>query len=344
LAHVLFGKPVSTFPGYALERLEETMRNRTALLLFCFILLPFEPATAQSWPTRPVQIVVSSGAGGTADIVARMIGEKLAPALGQPVVVENKPGAGGNLGASSVARANPDGYTLLMSGSPTHSVGPHLFKNLTYDPMRDVPPVAMLAVAPNLLVVNASSPVSSVGDLIKLARGKPGTVTYSSAGIGTSGHLAAELLKATASLDMSHVPYKSGPEAVTGVLSENVTFIFFTLPSVLPQVESGKLRALAITTAQRSKLMPDVPTVAEAGFPGFDVIAWYALFAPRGTPEPVVARLTEEIKKIVGRDDVRDRMAKLGAEPRYLSPKEVADFVAVESPKWGALLKDISAN
>jgi tripartite-type tricarboxylate transporter receptor subunit TctC len=320
------------------------MRNRTALLLFCFILLPFEPATAQSWPTRPVQIVVSSGAGGTADIVARMIGEKLAPALGQPVVVENKPGAGGNLGASSVARANPDGYTLLMSGSPTHSVGPHLFKNLTYDPMRDVPPVAMLAVAPNLLVVNASSPVSSVGDLIKLARGKPGTVTYSSAGIGTSGHLAAELLKATASLDMSHVPYKSGPEAVTGVLSENVTFIFFTLPSVLPQVESGKLRALAITTAQRSKLMPDVPTVAEAGFPGFDVIAWYALFAPRGTPEPVVARLTEEIKKIVGRDDVRDRMAKLGAEPRYLSPKEVADFVAVESPKWGALLKDISAN
>jgi tripartite-type tricarboxylate transporter receptor subunit TctC len=143
---------------------------------------------------------------------------------------------------------------------------------------------------------------------------------------------------------MSHVPYKSGPEAVTGVLSENVTFIFFTLPSVLPQVESGKLRALAITTAQRSKLMPDVPTVAEAGFPGFDVIAWYALFAPRGTPEPVVARLTEEIKKIVGRDDVRDRMAKLGAEPRYLSPKEVADFVAVESPKWGALLKDISAN
>jgi tripartite-type tricarboxylate transporter receptor subunit TctC len=320
------------------------MRYRGLLFLFCFMLFPFGPAAAQSWPTRPVQIVVSSGAGGTADIVARMIGEKLAPALGQPVVVENKPGAGGNLGASAVARASADGYTLLMSGSPTHSVGPHLFKNLTYDPMRDVPPVAMLAVAPNLLVVNASSPVGSVGDLIKLAREKPGTVTYSSAGIGTSGHLAAELLKATASLDMSHVPYKSGPEAVTGVLSENVTFIFFTLPSLLPQVESGKLRALAITTAQRSKLMPNVPTVAEAGFPGFDVIAWYALFAPRGTPEPVVARLSEEIRKIVGRDDVRDQMAKLGAEPRYMSPREVADFVAVESPKWGALLKDISAN
>ena len=320
------------------------MRYRGLLFLFGFMLLPFEPAMAQSWPSRPVQIIVSSGAGGTADIIARVIGEKLAPALGQPVVIDNKPGAGGNLGASAVARANPDGYTLLMSGSPTHSVGPHLFKNLSYDPMRDVPPIAMVAIAPNLLVVNASSPVRSVGDLIKLAREKPGTVTYSSAGIGTSGHLAAELLKATASLDMSHVPYKSGPEAVTGVLSENVTFIFFTLPSVLPQVESGKLRALAITTAQRSKLMPDIPTVAEAGFPGFDVIAWYAFFAPRGTPEPVVARLSAEIKTIVGRDDVRDQMAKLGAEPRYLSPKEVADFVAVESPKWGALLKDTNAS
>jgi tripartite-type tricarboxylate transporter receptor subunit TctC len=324
--------------------LEKTMRSRGVLFLFCVTLFSFGPAAAQSWPSRPVQIVVSSGAGGTADIVVRMIGEKLAPALGQPVVVENKPGAGGNLGASSVARASADGYTLLMSGSPTHSVGPHLFKNLSYDPMRDVPPIAMLAVAPNLLVVNASSPVRSVADLIKLAREKPGTVTYSSAGIGTSGHLAAELLKATASLDMSHVPYKSGPEAVTGVLSENVTFIFFTLPSVLPQVESGKLRALAITTAQRSKLMPDIPTVAEAGFPGFDVIAWYALFAPRGTPDSVVARLSAEIKTIVGRDDVRDQMAKLGAEPRYMSPKEVADFVAVESPKWGALLKDINAS
>jgi tripartite-type tricarboxylate transporter receptor subunit TctC len=324
--------------------LEKTMRSRGVLFLFCVTLLSCGHAMAQSWPTRPVQITVSSGAGGTADIIARMIGEKLAPALGQPVVVENKPGAGGNLGASAVARANPDGYTLLMSGSPTHSVGPHLFKNLSYDPMRDVPPIAMVAIAPNLLVVNSSSPVGSVGDLIKLAREKPGTVTYSSAGIGTSGHLAAELLKASASLDMSHVPYKSGPEAVIGVLSENVTFIFFTLPSVLPQVETGKLRALAITTAQRSKLMPNVPTVAEAGFPGFDVIAWYAFFAPRGTPEPVVARLSAEIKTIVGRDDVREQMAKLGAEPRYLSPKEVVDFVAVESPKWGALLKDANAS
>jgi tripartite-type tricarboxylate transporter receptor subunit TctC len=315
------------------------------LLLALVGALAFTHATghAQDWPNRPVQIVVSSGAGGAADIVARMIGEKLGPAIGQPVVIENRTGAGGHIGAASVARANPDGYTLLMSGSPTHSVGPHLFKNLPYDPMRDVPPVAMIGVAPNLLVVSSALPVKSVADLVQLARDKPGTVTYSSAGIGTSGYLAAELLKSTAGLNMSHVPYKSGPEAVTGVLTGSVTFLFFTLPSVLPQVESGKLRALAIASATRSALVPNVPTIVEAGFKDFDVIAWYALFAPRGTPEPVVARLSAEIEKIVARDDVRGQMAKLGAEPRYMSPKALTEFVATESPKWGELLKDIKA-
>jgi tripartite-type tricarboxylate transporter receptor subunit TctC len=317
------------------------MRKCHFHLLLCLFLLPAGQTFAQSWPTRPIQIVVSSGAGGSADILARNMSEQLAPALGQPVVVENRSGAGGNVGAAAVARANPDGYTLLMSGSPTHSVGPHLFKNLSYDPMRDVPPVAMVAVAPNLLVVSSSSPIKSVADLIGLAREKPGTLTYTSAGIGTSGYLAAELLKARAGLDMSHVPYKSGPEAVTGVLSGSVTFVFFTLPSLLPQVEAGRLRALAVSSSQRSALVPNVPTIAEAGFPSFDVIAWYALFAPRGTPEPVVARLSSEIEKIVGNSDVRTQMAALGAEPRYMSPKALTDFVAVESPKWGSLLKDI---
>jgi tripartite-type tricarboxylate transporter receptor subunit TctC len=316
-----------------------------ALLVTLLGALAFTQATghAQDWPNRPVQIVVSSGAGGAADIVARMIAEKLSPAIGQPVVIENRTGAGGHVGAAAVARANPDGYTLLMSGSPTHSVGPHLFKNLPYEPMRDVPPVAMVGVAHNLLVVNAASPVRSVADLVQLARDKPGTVTYSSAGIGTSGYLAAELLKHTARLDMSHVPYKSGPEAVTGVLTGSVSFLFFTLPSVLPQIESGKLRALAIASATRSALVPNVPTIVEAGYKDFDVIAWYALFAPRGTPEPIVSRLSAEVEKIVARDDVRGQMAKLGAEPRYLSPKALTDFVAIESPKWGELLKDIKA-
>lgn len=297
-------------------------------------------AQTQAWPTRPITIVVSFGAGGTADILARMIGDELSTALGQPVVIENKPGAGGNLGASTVARAAPDGYTLLMSGSPTHSVGPHLFKNLTYDPMKDVPPVAMIAMAPNLLVVNSELPVKSVKELVQLARDKPGQITFSSAGIATSGYLAAEMLKKTASLDMAHVPYKSGPEAVTGVLAGNVSFIFFTVPALLPQVNAGKLRALAITGAERSPLAPTVPTVAESGFSDFDVQAWFALFAPKGTPEPVVQRLAAEVEKILKRPDIREKMAKLGAEPRFMNPKQVTDFVAVESAKFGALLKD----
>jgi tripartite-type tricarboxylate transporter receptor subunit TctC len=318
------------------------MKLRTILIAWLLSLAP-SLACAQSWPERPIHIIVSSGAGGTADILARVIGERLGPVLGQSVVVEDRPGAGGHLGAGSVARAEPDGYTLLMSGSPTHSVGPHLFKNLTYDPMRDVPPVAMVAVAPNLLVVNAALPVTSLQGLIALAREKPGQVTYSSAGTGTSGHLAAELLKTMARIDAAHVPYKSGPEAVTAVLSGSVSFVFFTVPSVLPQVEAGKLRALAITSATRSQLVPNVPTVAEIGFPDFEVLAWYALFAPRGTPKPVVDRLSTEIEKIVQLPDIRAKMIQLGMEPRYMNPEQLTAFVAVESPKWGQLLRDAGA-
>lgn len=323
------------------------MKKRSVFLLagwLTSLALASAPVRADDWPSRPIQMIVPFGAGGAADIIARLVGDKLAAALGQPVVIEDKPGAGGNIGAGLVARANPDGYTLLMSGSPTHSVGPYLYKDLSYDPMRDLPPVAMIAVAPNLLVVNGSLPVKSVADLVALARAKPHTVTYSSAGIGTSGYLAAELLKAKANLDISHVPYKSGPEAVTGVLSGNVTFIFFTVPPLLPQVEAGQLRALAIASAERSPLVPNVPTIVEAGYSGFDVIAWYALFAPRGTPPAVVDRLSKEIEKILQRDDIRTELARLGAEPHYLSPQGLTDYVAAESPKWGPLLKDIKAS
>jgi tripartite-type tricarboxylate transporter receptor subunit TctC len=320
-----------------------TMRLRHVLLLLGWAFAA-APAAADEWPARPIQVIVPFGAGGAADIIARLVGDKLAAALGQPVVIEDRPGAGGNIGAAAVARSNPDGYTLLMSGSPTHSVGPYLYKDLSYDPMRDVPPVAMLAVAPNLLVVNASLPVKSVADLVALAQAKPHSVTYSSAGVGTSGYLAAELLRSSANLDISHVPYKSGPEAVTGVLSGNVTFMFFTIPSLLPQVEAGQLRALAIASAERSPLVPNVPTIAEAGYPGFDVIAWYALFAPRGTPEQIVKRLSAEVEKALSLPDVRAEMAKFGAEPHYLSPKGLTEFVATESPKWGPLLKNIKAS
>ena len=316
----------------------------TALIALVAAQVPHQAsAQTQGWPNRPINIVVSFGAGGTADILARMIGEELSTALGQPVVIENRPGAGGNLGAQTVARAAPDGYTLLMSGSPTHSVGPHLFKNLSYDPMKDVPPVAMIAIAPNLLVVNAELPAKSVKELVQLARDKPGQITFSSAGIATSGYLAAEMLKSSAKLDMAHVPYKSGPEAVTGVLAGDVSFIFFTVPALLPQVTAGKLRALAITGKERSALVPDVPTVAEAGFSDYEVLAWFALFAPKGTPEPIVQRLSTEIEKILKRPDIREKMAKLGAEPRFMNSKKLTDFVTVESAKFGKLLQGAKA-
>lgn len=328
--------------------MRSTVRHARNLLFLLLMVMggPFAlsvSAQAEEWPSRPVRIVVAFGAGGTADIVARLVADKLSPVLGQPVVVENRPGAGGNVGASAVAHSDPDGYTLLMSGSPTHSVGPHLFKNLNYDPMRDVPPVAMIAIAPNLLVVNASLPVKSLDDLVKLAREKPGQLTYSSAGIGTSGHLAAEMLKQAAGVDMRHVPYKSGPEAVTGVISGDVSFVFFTVPSVLPQVESGKLRALAITSVERSAVAPNVPTVAELGYPGFEALAWFALFAPRGTPQPIIAKLDTEIGKILQQPDVRKKMVQLGMEAHFLDAKQLADYVSVESPKWGKLLQGMSA-
>ncbi len=295
-------------------------------------------AQTQTWPTSPVHIIVSSGAGGTADILARLIGEHLARSLKQPVVIEDKPGAGGNLGAAMVARAKPDGYTLLMSGAPTHSVGPHLYKNLGYEPMRDVPPLAMVAAGPNLLVVNASLPVKSLQDLIKLGRERK--LNYSSAGVGTSGHLAAALLKRSTGMDARHVPYKSGPEAVTGVLSGQIDFIFFTVPSLLPQVEAGQLRALAITSATRSALVPNVPTVAELGFPDFEVLAWYALFTPRDTPPDIVAKLTSGVQKAVDAPELREKMLKLGVEPKYMDPAQLTAYVAAESPKLGKLIQD----
>ncbi|HVZ51081.1 MAG TPA: tripartite tricarboxylate transporter substrate binding protein [Pseudolabrys sp.] len=313
-------------------------------VLLGLLLMSAAAARAENWPTRPIRFVVAFDAGGTVDIVARVVGDRLSKDLGQPVVIENRPGAAGNIAGEYVSHATADGYTFLVSGQPTHSVGPHLFKNLNYNPMRDVPPVAMLAVSPNLLVVNAKLPVKSVADLVKLAKEKPGTVTYSSAGIGTSGFLAGEMLAHKADLKITHIPYRGGGAAVNGLLSGNVDFMFFTIPALLPHVKSGDLRALAIAGKDRSPLVPDVPTIAEAGYPGFDVNAWYGLFAAHGTPQPIVDKISAAIGKILAEKDVQERFAKLGAEPHYLGPKALTDYINVESPSFEPLLKDISIN
>jgi tripartite-type tricarboxylate transporter receptor subunit TctC len=318
--------------------MEEKMKLVCIAAASLGLLLP-SLAQAQTWPSAPIHMIVPFGAGGTADILARLIAERLREPLGQPVVVEDRPGAGGNIGAAAVAHATPDGYTILMSGSPTHSVGPHLFKKLSYDPMRDVPPVAMIAAGPNLLVVKPSLPVKSLQDLVKLAREKPGQLTFSSAGIGTSGHLAAELLKKAAGVDMRHVPFKSGPEAVTAVVAGQIDFMFFTVPPLLAQVKSGKLRALAITSLTRSQLVPDVPTVVEAGYPGFEALGWYAVFAPRETPKAVTDRLSSEIRKIVNAPEVQKKLPNLGVEPKYMNAAELTAFIKTESANWGELIR-----
>jgi tripartite-type tricarboxylate transporter receptor subunit TctC len=310
------------------------------MLVTCLSLLAPAVGQAQTWPTGPVRMIVPFGAGGTADILARLVADRLHVSLGQPVVVENRPGAGGNIGAAAVAHATADGYTLLLSGSPTHSVGPHLFKQLSYDPMRDVPPVAMIAAGPNLLVVNSSSPVKSLKELIEAAKRKPGGLTYSSAGIGTSGHLAAELLKKAAGMEARHVPFKSGPEAVTAVVAGQIDFMFFTVPPLLAQVKSGKLRALAITSLTRGKLVPEIPTVVESGYPGFEALGWYAVFAPRNTPKSITGRLSAEIEKIVSAPEVQQKLPALGVEPKYLNAAQLTDFIKAESARLGALIRD----
>lgn len=293
---------------------------------------------AATWPERAVQIVVSSGAGGTADIFARLIGERLAAATGQPFVIDNKPGAGGMLGAERVARAPADGYTLLLSGSPTHAIGPHLYK-LSFDPMRDIPPVAMLAVAPNLLTVNPALPVKSVSEFVEFAKRSPKKPFYSSAGEGTTGHLAAEWMKQLAGIEATHVPFKSGPESVTAVIAGTVDFNFFTVPATLPQVRAGRLRALAITSQDRSPLAPEVPTVIESGYSEFVVLGWFALFAPRGVPPEITRRIELEIKNILEQPDVRDKFARLGAEPKFLDAAATTEFAEKDSLKWRDIIR-----
>ena len=234
-------------------------------------------ALAQSWPAKPVRIVVPFAPGGTVDVLTRLLGERLTAALGQPFLVENRPGAGGNIGAEAVARAAPDGYTLLISGSPTHAVNPTLYKKLAFDPIKDFTQIALIGASPNLLVVNPSAPVHSVRDLIKLAQEKPGELGYSTAGPGTSGHLAAELMRSQMKVDVRHVPYKGQADAITGVIRGDTAFSFVTVPATLPHVKAGRLRAIGITSLARSPLAPDVPTVAESGVPDFEVLGWYAM-------------------------------------------------------------------
>jgi tripartite-type tricarboxylate transporter receptor subunit TctC len=295
-------------------------------------------AVAQSWPTKPVTIVAPGPAGGTTDLLARMLGEGLTKELKQPVIVDNKPGAGTNIGNQAVARAQPDGYTLLI-GAATLAINPAVYSKLAYDPQRDLLPIRLLARAPNVVVVAPTAPASNVTELINWARSNPGKLNYASPGSGTSVHMSAELFKSMTATDIVHVPYKGSSQAVSAVLSGEAQMVFETILLVLPQVKAGKLRALAVTGATRSAAMPDIPTVSESGVAGYEVTPWFGVLAPTGIPAEVVRTLDETSRKIFTTTTLRERVRAMGADPADEGPDAFRALIRTETQKWAAVAK-----
>ena len=294
-------------------------------------------AQAPAWPTKPIRMVIPFPPGGFSDVFGRILGEKFGTAFGQSVVVENRPGAGGNIGADIVAKSPGDGYTLVMGTVGTHAINATLFTRLPYDPVKDFAPVAFVVEAEGLLVAHPSIPAKTVPELIALAKGRP--LTYGSAGAGTTGHLAGELFKTLAKVDITHVPYKGNVPAITDLLAGQTSMVFATLPTVLPHVKAGKLNAIAVLGTSRSTTLPDVPTVAQAGIAGFDVNNWTGLFAAAGTPAPVVARMNAEVQKTMRLPEVQARLANEGLRFVPTTPAEFGDFVKAEVARWAPVVK-----
>ena len=298
-----------------------------------------QPAVAQPFPSKPARLVVPFPAGGPLDAVGRLLAQQLSERWGQSVVVENKPGAGGNIGADFVAKAAPDGYTVVMGALSTHAVNPSLYAKMPYDAQKDFTPITRVAVTPNVLVVNPSLPVNSVKELIAYAKAHPGKLSFGSGSTGSAGHLAGELLKVDAGIDMVHVPYKGAAPAMQALLAGDTQLMFDNLANAMAQVKAGKLKALAVTTAERSKLAPDLPTMAEAGVPGFDISTWFGLFAPAGTPAQIVGKWNGDVTRILEAPDMRERLLAQGAEPAPDSPQDFARFVSNELAKYARIVK-----
>jgi tripartite-type tricarboxylate transporter receptor subunit TctC len=296
-------------------------------------------AFAQAYPNHTIRLVVPFPAGGTTDILARAAAQKLTESLGQAVVVDNRPGAGGNIGADIVAKSAPDGYTLLMGTVGTHAINPSLYAKMPYDHVKDFVPVVLVAGVPNVLVVNPSVPVHSVADLIKLAKSKPGEINFASSGAGTSIHLSGELFKTMAGVDMTHVPYKGSAPALTDLMGGQVQVMFDNLPSSLALIKSGKLRAIAVTSLKRAPALPDVPTIAESGLPGFEASSWFGVLAPAGTPAPVVARLNAEVNKWLQSPEAREQLLAQGAAAAGGTPEQFAAHIRAETEKWAKVVK-----
>jgi tripartite-type tricarboxylate transporter receptor subunit TctC len=299
-------------------------------------------ACAQAWPAKPVRVVVAFTAGGTTDILARSIGQQLSERLKQPFVVDNRPGAGGNLGTEMVVRSAPDGYTLMVASVGPIAVNPTLYPKLPYNPLTELVPIVLIADVPNVLVVHPSVPAKTFEEFLAHAKANPGKLNYASTGIGTSAHLSGFLLAKRAGIEATHVPYK-GADALRDMLSGRVQFSFATIPSVVQHIQSGALRALAVSSAKRSRSLPDVPTVAERGFPGFEAGSWFGYFAPKGTPPEVVTTLNKAVNEILGVSTMEAQLIKEGADPAGGTPEQFAQYVQREYEKWKVVVRESGA-
>ena len=316
-----------------------TMTRRGALASALLLAAPL--GRAQAWPAKPIRMVVPFPAGGATDLLARAIAQGLGSSLGQPVVIDNRPGAGGTLGSGEVMRAAPDGHTLLMATSSTHSIAPHLNPNLPYKPELDFTPVAEVATAPNIVLVPKDLPVASMKELIAYAKARPGQLNYATSGNGTIVHLTTEAFKAQAGLFILHIPYRGTALAIPDLVSGKVQLLFDSVVSGLPHVKDGKLKALAITSPKRSPLVPELPTVAESGLPGFESVTWFGVYGPKGLPQDIAARIATELQRALAKPDVAERLARLGAEPVVdAGPAKFAAVVRADSARWAALIRD----
>ena len=311
--------------------------RHAALALLC-MLLP-AAAIAQGYPNKSIRLIVAFPAGGSTDIIARIVGQKLGERLGQQVVIDNRGGAGGTIGTEIAARANPDGYTLTMGTTSTHVIAAGAYASLKYDPVRDFEPITLVATTPYLLVVNPGVKANSLKEFIALAKSQPGKLNYASAGTGTTTQLAMEMLKTAAGIDVVHVPYNGNGPANTATLGGQVQVLFGSMPAVLAQAKAGRLRPLAVGTPRRSPSLPDVPSVAESGYPGFDASLWLGFFAPKGTPAPILKRLQTELTAIAQSPEMKEQFERNGAEPLITTPAELTKLLKVEIDKYSRVIK-----
>lgn len=316
------------------------MQKRKLLALCALAALVIQPVKAQqTYPNKPIKIIVGFAPGGSGDIAARLAAEKLGQELKQPIIVENRPGAGGNIGAEVVAHSAPDGYTLLMASTSQIVINPSLYKKMSFSPTKDLVPITLMQNEHNLMVVTPSVPAKTLKEFIAYAKANPTAVTFASPGLGTPAHLAGELMNQAAGLKMLHVPYKGTSAAVSDLLAGHVTMAIDNMPALLPQVKAGKLRALAVASERRATAAPDIPTMDEAGLPGYVVLAWKGLMAPAGTPQPIIDKLHAAMLKMLAMPDVRRRMIDLGAEPAGGTPEKFRDLIKADTAKWAAVVK-----